>query len=347
VNFGVYFSYQLRPGGSIQWQEPYQDMLNAVPLAEQLGYEIVMQGSHHVQPDGICPSPLVALAAAAARSSRVKLVAGTLLVPLYSPLKLAEDIAVLDCLANGRFILGVSSGYVSDEFAAFGVPREERHSRMWEGLELMKLAWTRDRFSFEGKFYKVPDVSVTPKPVQKPHPPIWYGVSGPLALRRAARAGGTLLVSPRYTIGEIREHLTIYRTAAKEAGLTPQPPVIIRQMFVAKTRSAAEEIAGPAVTYLVRELYGARSAQNERELRSDSGQVITAKAEVDFERFRSRYVIGDPDDAYNELVKYRDDLGATDVVGVMHLPGIRGEDARGSMELFAKEVMPALQAGHQ
>ena len=112
-------------------------MLRCLPRAEELGYESVFQVSHHVQPDGLCPSPLIAMAGAAAVTERMRIATGCLLVPLYAPLKLAEDVAVLDCLSNGRFVFGVAPGYVSEEFAAHGVPREERAARFWEALDLL------------------------------------------------------------------------------------------------------------------------------------------------------------------------------------------------------------------
>ncbi len=108
-------------------------MLRCLPRAEELGYESVFQVSHHVQPDGLCPSPLIAMAGAAAVTERMRIATGCLLVPLYAPLKLAEDVAVLDCLSNGRFVFGVAPGYVSEEFAAHGVPREERAGALLGG----------------------------------------------------------------------------------------------------------------------------------------------------------------------------------------------------------------------
>jgi alkanesulfonate monooxygenase SsuD/methylene tetrahydromethanopterin reductase-like flavin-dependent oxidoreductase (luciferase family) len=108
---------------------------------------------------------------------------------------------------------------------------------------------------------------------------------------------------------------------------------------VAETQEEAERIAAPAVTYLFRELYGAKSAQGERELRDDAGNVVSVKEHVDFERFRSRYVIGDPENARREIERLRDELGATEVICWMHIPGIRGEDAMRSVRLFAREVM--------
>ena len=120
---------------------------------------------------------------------------------------------------------------------------------------------------------------------------------------------------------------------------------VMREVFIAETTARAEELAAPAVTYLFRELYGKKSAEGERVLRDDSGQVVAAQEQVDFEHFKARYVIGDPDFAIAEIAKLRDELGATDVICWMHLPGIDGETAMRSVELFAREVMPAFGGG--
>ena len=145
MKFGLFFAFQVVPGDGVPLDRPYRDMLDCLPRAEELGYESVFVASHHVQPDGWCPSPLLALAAAAARTERMRLGTGALLVPLYAPFKLAEDVAVLDNLSGGRVVLGVAPGYVSEEFEAHGVPREERVARTEETLDLLQAAWTEER----------------------------------------------------------------------------------------------------------------------------------------------------------------------------------------------------------
>ena len=119
MKFGLIFSQSVPPANGRDWHKPYKDMLDCLPLAEELGYESCFQVSHHAQKDGLCPGPLIACAAAAAVTSKMRIGTGVLLVPLYAPLKLAEDIAVLDNVSNGRFIFGVAPGYVEEEFAAY------------------------------------------------------------------------------------------------------------------------------------------------------------------------------------------------------------------------------------
>jgi len=114
------------------------------------------------------------MAAAAAVTERMRIGTGCLLVPLYAPLKLAEDVAVLDCLSNGRFVFGVAPGYVSEEFAAHGVPREQRAARFWEALDLIVKTWTHHDgpFSFEGHFFHHRSINIWPRCYQQPHPPL-------------------------------------------------------------------------------------------------------------------------------------------------------------------------------
>lgn len=182
MKFGLLFTFQLPPGCGIAWHEPYQDMLKCLPRAEELGFHSMYLATHHAKTDGLCPGPIPALGAAAAVTQKMKIGTAVLLLPLYAPLKLAEDVAVLDNLCQGRLILGVAPGYVAEEFAAHGIPRDERTGRFEEALDLMIAAWTQDEFEFDGKYFKVPRTVMTPKPVQKPYPQLWYGVSAKSAL---------------------------------------------------------------------------------------------------------------------------------------------------------------------
>jgi len=177
MKFGLLFTFQLPPGCGIGWHEPYQDMLQCLPRAEALGYHSMYLATHHAKTDGLCPGPIPTLGAAAAVTKTMKIGTAVMLTALYAPLKLAEDLAVLDNISQGRLIVGVAPGYVAEEFAAHGIPREERVGRFEEGLDLMIEAWTKDEFEFNGKYYKVPRTVMTPKPYQRPYPELWYGVS--------------------------------------------------------------------------------------------------------------------------------------------------------------------------
>ena len=340
MKFGLLFGHQTPPASGIAPADTYRDMIDCLPRAEELGYNSAFQASHHVQKDGFCPSPLIAMAGAAAVTKRMRIGTTVLLVPLYAPLKLAEDVAVLDNLSGGRFVFGVAPGYVSEEFAAHDVPREERVGRFEEALDLMTKAWTEERFSFEGRYYRVGEAQLTPKPVQRPHPPLWYGVSAKGSLRRAVARRAIQVMSPRHGVAELKAHYAPYEAAAAEAGWEPPERPIIRQVFVAETEAKAEEMAAPAVNYLYRELYGAASAAGDRVLRNDEGEIIENTDQVAFETLKERYIIGTPDRVIGKIKEYEAAVRPTEMICWMHMPGIHGTDALSSMELFAREVMP-------
>ncbi|MFT4563950.1 MAG: alkanesulfonate monooxygenase SsuD [Gammaproteobacteria bacterium] len=340
MKFGLMFTFQLPPGCAIPWNAPYQDMLECLPRAEDLGYESMFMATHHAKTDGLCPGPLIACAGAAAVTKTMRIGTAVLLVPMYAPLKLAEDIAVLDNLSQGRFVFGVAPGYVAEEFAAHGIPREQRIGRFEESLDLMVTAWTEDEFEFEGKYFRVPQTVLTPKPMQKPYPPIWYGVSATKSLQRAAKRHAVQIMSPRHGVNELEAHYAPYEAKAAELNWAIPERPIIRQVFVAPTKTQAEEIAAPAINHLYRELYGKASAAGDRVLRADDGSVITDHDQVDFEGFKDRYIVGDPDFAIESIKRYESAVNPSEMVCWMHMPGITGVDAMGSVELFAKEVMP-------
>jgi alkanesulfonate monooxygenase SsuD/methylene tetrahydromethanopterin reductase-like flavin-dependent oxidoreductase (luciferase family) len=343
MKFGLMFTFQLPPDSGIAWNEPYRDMLECLPKAEDLGFESMFMATHHAKTDGLCPSPLIACSGAASVTKSMRIGTGVLLVPMYAPLKLAEDIAVLDNLSQGRFVFGVAPGYVAEEFAAHGIPREQRIGRLEESLDLMIAAWTQDEFEFDGKYFHVPRTVMTPKPVQRPHPPIWYGVSATKSLQRAAQRHAVQIMSPRHGVDELMQHYAPYEAAAAAIGWTIPERPLMRQVFIAKTTAEAEAIAAPAVNHLYREVYGKASAAGDRTLRADDGSVITDFNQVGFENFKDRYIIGDPDFAIEAIKRYEAACDPSEIVCWMHMPGIRGDVAMKSVELFAREVMPHFQ----
>jgi len=205
----------------------------------------------------------------------------------------------------------------------------------------MQGLWTNETFAHEGRFYQFPEIRLSPKPVQTPHPPIAYGVSGPRLLRRAAKRHCLLTASPRHTLNELKQHYADYMAHAEEFGYTPPARPVMRGVFIAETREKAEEVAAPAITHLFRELYGKQSAAGARALRSDDGTLVEDSDQVNFDHFRDRYIIGTPDDAIEAVAHLRDELDVTELTCWMQLPGVSSELAMRSAELFAREVIPA------
>jgi len=174
-------SYDMRaPDFGAPARDLYAAALDQVAWADDLGFDAVGLGEHHGSPDGYDPSPLVLAAAMAARSRRILLRTSVVLAPLYDPIKLAEDAAVLQLTSGGRLVLGIGGGYRPSEFETFGRKLEDRWRVVGETIELLRLAWTGEPFAWQGRRCRV-----TPAP--DPPPPILLGGGTPAAARRAAR----------------------------------------------------------------------------------------------------------------------------------------------------------------
>ena len=141
-------------------------------LAEELGYDHVCTTEHHFYDDAWSPSLLPILSAIAQRTRRIRLGTFIIILPFHHPVRVAEDAATVDILSKGRLDLGVGQGYVVSEFESFRIARNQRGGRVEEGVELIRRCFTEENFSFDGKYYQMKNVNLTPKPVQKPYPPI-------------------------------------------------------------------------------------------------------------------------------------------------------------------------------
>ena len=340
MKFGLMYSFVTPANGAISHQATFRELDALLPLAESLGFYSLHTTEHHFQHNGWAPSPLLVLAHAAGLTRRMRLATNVLLLPLYDPLRLVEDVATLDNLSNGRLTLGVSPGYVSEECASYGVPYAERFARSEEILDILQAAWRTEELSFNGRYFRIPRTRIVPRPVQAAIP-LWYGVSGPKLLRRAALRRCPVTASPRHTLAELQSHYARFDAAAAAVGFaTPERP-IIREVFVAPTMAQAEALAGPAITELFG-LYSQKSAAGERQLRNDHGELVTDAAMLDFRNFSSRYILGDPVSVIEQLAQLTAAIAPSEIICRMQLPGIPTDAFRQSLRLFGEQVMPAL-----
>jgi probable F420-dependent oxidoreductase len=176
-----------------QWRQApdrlYAETLDQIAWSENHGFEDVWLSEHHFIEDGYLPSILPMAAAIAARTKRIRISSGVLLMPFHNPARLAEDIAVVDVISGGRFELGVGVGFKHEEFDGFGVPFKERGARTNQSLEIIRHLLSGENVTFKSEYFEFKNIRVTPEPIQKPHPPIWLGGFTSAALRRAARYG--------------------------------------------------------------------------------------------------------------------------------------------------------------
>lgn len=183
--------------------------------------------------------PIETLTYAAACTERLRLGCAVFVTPLHSPLHLAKSIASLDQLSGGRLEVGVATGGRGRLFAAFGVDPEGLVTRFTEGLALMKACWTEPRVTFAGRFWQLEDVAMEPKPVQRPHPPVWFGANHPNALRRAVRHGDGFFGAGSTTTGRFAEQVQVVRDALAEQGRDPAGFGIAKRVYIAVDDDAA------------------------------------------------------------------------------------------------------------
>jgi alkanesulfonate monooxygenase SsuD/methylene tetrahydromethanopterin reductase-like flavin-dependent oxidoreductase (luciferase family) len=221
VSFGVVFDFRRVPQDTRTFPEIYAEILELITLADRLGIDYVYLSEHHMVEDGHSPSLMAIAAAIAALTERIRISSYVFLLPLHHPLRVAEDVATVDILSNGRAELGVGAGYRAEEFAAFGIDRASRWERMDEGCEILLRAWTEDGWSHLGRQFRIENVSLFPKPVQLPHPRLWISARSPMAARRAGRFRTPLLIAPPPYVSDELAVYNAYREECRRAGGDP------------------------------------------------------------------------------------------------------------------------------
>ena len=196
-------------------QQRFQNILTQIELGDQLGFNAVWLGELHFgRRSSISASPLMILAAAAQRTKRIRLGTAVTLLPLHNPIKIAEEAATADVLSGGRLELGVGRGTAPIHYTGYNINQEESRERFEEALEVILKAWTQDTFSYQGKYFQTEELSVVPKPLQKPHPPIRLAANSPDTFTIAGRLGTPIFASPLINPPDkLREYLTVHREA--------------------------------------------------------------------------------------------------------------------------------------
>jgi len=237
--------------------QTYAEHLEAWEEMDRLGYDGVAFNEHHTSPYGLMNSPNLLAAAVSQRTTRLKILIYGNLAPLHDPLRLAEELAMVDCLSNGRLISGFARG-IPREYAVYNVPLTESRARFDEAWEIIRRAWTEEVFDFDGQFWSYKDVAIWPRPVQQPHPPVWVPVSGSKeTIEWAARWNAPITPGLGGHVG-VREDITrYYAQCLQQHGhqLTPDHLVIQHNVYLAESKALALEEAGPYTLYFNQTLF--------------------------------------------------------------------------------------------
>jgi probable F420-dependent oxidoreductase len=341
VQIGIgLFTGQVPPGSKRTFAQEYREMLDLVRLAESLRFDSAWVSEHHGSGDGYLPSLLPMLAAFAAATDRIKLGTGVLLTPFHDPLRLAEDAATVDLLSNGRLILGLGLGWREEEFRMFRVPFGERLRRTAETVEILRRAWTGERFSYQGHVYSYDRVKVTPPPAQPNGPPIYLGGMAPAAVRRAGRLGDGYIRTRGGWIDQMRRDLHMAEEAARAAGKDPSA------LGFAQLQNAFVWEDGdpwPVIREGVAHHIGVYGGWAEGGDTPDEDFKIS---KVDDETLRRITPAGTPREVAKQLrplVEAFADRKEFHLVIRLHYPGMDFQTASRAIELFAEQVVPALK----
>lgn len=306
--------------------------------AEELGFDSVFVGHHRFTPGfGFTQHPTVLLAGVAARTEHLRLGTSIYLLPTSHPLDIAEEWASLDALSNGRVIFGPGLGYRSYEYEAVGLPYTERGALMSECLEVVQRVWEAEHVTHHGKYFQFDDVTVTPRPVQSPRPPIWVGANSDAGMRRAGRLADGWIVGFSDRLPKLVPRLAEYREVAT-ANSRQSTVCLMRLVGIAPAREQVEEDWLPGVIGMLR---GYRKVAAPAETGDAQSDKIRSAARGDAslaDLGTDMFVAGTPDDCIQALRRCIDETACEHL-----LLNFGGSDPDGAMALFAREVIPAFR----
>lgn len=356
MKFGLH--YQLPCTADQSPVQRYRDTINQAVHAEALGFESVWPVEQHFNASlSIMPSPLLMLAAIAERTRLLRLGIAIVLLPLSHPLRVAEEIATLDVISNGRVEFGIGRGGVPKHFRGFGVPVDENRERFAEGLEVIRQAWTTDRFSHHGRFFDFEGISVVPKPVQQPHPPIRVAANSEDTFELMGRMGLPIFAASQVNpFHRIKRFMLTYHEARKAVGhpdASPEDISILMPLYVGASAAQVRREMEPSIKYFLStatSLFGSgaplpgasRSSAPASDAAARLKQTLDRLASMTYEQVCERMAIFDtPEACVERLQGLREDFEMGRVICWFNPGGqVPHQQVMRSMELFAAKVMP-------
>jgi alkanesulfonate monooxygenase SsuD/methylene tetrahydromethanopterin reductase-like flavin-dependent oxidoreductase (luciferase family) len=339
IEFGLFTEFQCPPG--MDESQAFDESLDEMTAAEELGYDAVWLAEIHFQKGrSVLSSPLVVATAIAARTRFVKIGIAVQVLPLSNPLRLAEDVATLDQLCKGRLDFGVGRSGLPAHYHGFNIPYSESRGRFQETLDILIAAWTQDRFTYEGKYYKFRDICLMPKPYQKPYPPLRVAATTQETYPIVGRMGRPIFIAVRTTsISDLKRFISGYHDGWREAGHPGRGEVaLIVPVYVADTERRACEEAEASTMHFFRTIAEALAKSETR--REDAARLGRMRYD---EVLQELAVYGTPESVTDRLLELREALGYSTLSVWMNVGSlIPHERVLSSMRLFAERVIPRL-----
>jgi alkanesulfonate monooxygenase SsuD/methylene tetrahydromethanopterin reductase-like flavin-dependent oxidoreductase (luciferase family) len=345
----------------------YAEHLEAWEALDRLGYDGVGFNEHHCSPYGLMNSPNLMAAAAAQRTNRLKLLIYGNLLPLHEPLRLAEELAMIDCLSNGRLISGFARG-IPREYQVHNVPLSDSRARFEEAYDIITRAWSEEVFSYEGRFWSYRDVALWPRPVQQPRPPIWVPI---LSSKESIEFAGAHNLPITPGLGRSRglrdDIVRYYAKCLRQNGhtITPDHLSLGITAYVADSKAQALKDYGPHILYFNRTLFSHGNV-SETEKQRAAGYASQSSTDYvrpenlraalglredfrnmtmrDLERMAEDMPLGTADEVAARIIAAADGAGANHVQLALNRGALPHDLFMQQIRRFAAEVLPILQA---
>jgi alkanesulfonate monooxygenase SsuD/methylene tetrahydromethanopterin reductase-like flavin-dependent oxidoreductase (luciferase family) len=335
--------------------EVFAEHLALGDLAEPLGFDSLFALEHHFTGYAMSPSPTQLLSYYAGRTKRITLGTAVIVLPWHDPVRVAEQIALLDVMSGGRCLFGFGRGAASVEYAGFRIPMEEARARFVEAAKIVVEALTHDSFEWDGEFFKIPRTSIRPRPISHPERRFYASSVSPESAEIMAKLGFGLLVIMQNEWPKAAEDIQRYRDITTSVGYTPRPPIILTNISCAEDRAEAQERAslylsrkwdsidthyhfsdGHLATVKGYEFYGGMAKTYSK--MKDPG--FRKKATEFYVRIQ---VVGTPDDCLQQVAELHRLTGLDHLVTEFGYGAMPHEQAELNMRLFADRVVPVLQ----
>jgi alkanesulfonate monooxygenase SsuD/methylene tetrahydromethanopterin reductase-like flavin-dependent oxidoreductase (luciferase family) len=346
MHFGI-FVEEMRQG--LSQTAAFREAFDVAERAEALGVDCVWLGEIHFNPvRSVISASLQVASSIATRTRRLRVGTAVSVLPLNHPLRIAEEVATLDHISEGRFEFGIGRSGVVRSYDTYGIPYGESQARFREALEIIRIAWKGQPFSYAGEFYKVSNATVAPTPYQVPHPPMRMAATTRETFPAVAKMGMPVFIGIRVAeIPDLQADLALYRQAWRDAGHPGDPSVYLRvPVYVTTTEEGAVEEPRESLTYffgrqteLARSSVGRAGTPEARKAQADRMAKLTYE-----DILAKKVVSGTAPRVIDRLTELRDALGLDGFVVELNAGGlISPELEKRSLELLAREVMPALR----
>ncbi len=347
MKFGIQFFPDVSPDQKLADQY-WDECLYLTSLADELGYTHIRTVEHHfVNYGGYSPNPHIFLAAAAMRSRKARLITGAVLPIFNNPLKVAGEIGMLDAISGGRIECGFGRAFLPHEFEGFGRPLNESKGRFFEGLEQVRKLLEEENVTSEGQFHSFRNITITPRTIQRPRPPIWIAaLISPSSFEFAGKMGFNIMAIP-LTGGKMNELISIYRNAWNEAGHEGEGNVMLaHHMFCHKDRERAIELSRDPLNRYLKSIVDSASPWLTGSNSDDYPGYDKVIEQLSKETFESQVekgaaFIGTPEDINEQIANYLDLTGGFEIASLqVNFNDLAVEHAEDSLRLFGENVIP-------